>query len=49
MDFTLSELGLAIVGLFLMVFGARVLFSDKFLAKMRRSLWKKTETDEDFV
>jgi hypothetical protein len=48
MDFKISEFALAIVGLFLLVFGACVLFSDKFLTKMRLSLWKKTETDASF-
>jgi hypothetical protein len=42
MDFTLSEFVLAIIGLSLMIFGACVLFNDKFLARMRKSLWKRT-------
>ena len=48
MDISISEVLLGLVGVFLVLFGGRVLFSDKFLAKMRRSLWKKTDTDRDF-
>jgi len=37
-----SELLLASVAIFLVVFGARVVFSDTFLARMQKSLWKNT-------
>jgi hypothetical protein len=36
---TISESLLAIIALFLVAFGARVVFSDTFLARMRKSLW----------
>jgi len=42
MNSTTSEYLLAFIAIVLMVFGARVLFSDKFLARMRKSLWKNT-------
>jgi hypothetical protein len=42
MNLTTTELALVVVALFLVTFGALVLFSDKFFEKMEHSLWKRS-------
>jgi hypothetical protein len=40
MNLSSSQYILAIVAVIVMIFGALVLFSDKFLARMHKSLWR---------